>query len=118
NGTVVSNQATATPEGFGPTVSDDPDVSGPQDPTTFVVVSQAALAFGKVVEDLSPETAALPGDRVRYTLQLQAGGDAPLGLVTVTDPISPHLTDVDASMSGGTVSGGGVSWSVGGGDGL
>ena len=72
--------------------------------------SQATLAFDKSVEDLSPATPLLPGDRVRYSLTLTAGGDAPLTDVTVTDDVDVNLTATDASASGGSLSGSRITW--------
>lgn len=110
NGTVVANQAAVAALGIGAILSDDPDVGGSADPTTFVVVSQATLSFSKRVEDRSPTTPYQPGDRVRYTLTLTAGGDAPLTDVVVTDPVDTALGNV--SVSGGSTRAGVVTWSA------
>jgi uncharacterized repeat protein (TIGR01451 family) len=111
NGTAVANQATATPSGFPSILSDDPDVGGASDPTVFLVQSQASLTFTKSVQDLSPLTPYQPGDRVRYTLTVTAGGDAPVRDLSITDTLPATLTTIDASLSNGSVTGNLVSWS-------
>ena len=112
NATLIANQATVAFQGAAPALSDDPATAAANDPTTLMVVSQATVGFTKTVVDLSASTPPLPGDRVRYTLTLTAGGDAPLTNVFIADPIDPALTDVDASMSFGNVTGSTVTWSV------
>lgn len=110
NGTTVSNQASVTAEGVTSVLSDDPDTSASNDPTTFDVSAQAVLTVTKAVADLSPSTPFKPGDRVRYTITLAAQGDAPIRDVTVTDPVDASLTSVAAT--GGTLAGGTITWSA------
>ena len=110
SGTRIENQASVQSAGGVLELSDDPSTAADADPTAFTVVSEAALAFTKDVEDLSADTAALPGDRVRYVLTLESTGDAPLRDIEVSDTLPPELTRIDAGAQGGRVSGGTVRW--------
>ncbi len=114
DGSVVDNQATASVASFPPVLSDDPDRPGASNPTRFLVTSQASLAVSKRVVDLSPSTEFLPGDWVRYDLELTGGGDAPTRLISLTDAVPAGLIDADASATGGSVAGGVVSFGPGG----
>ncbi|MEZ4271056.1 MAG: hypothetical protein R3C68_06375 [Myxococcota bacterium] len=65
DGTLVSNQASVLLGGASQGLSDDPDTVASGDPTNFQVSAQATLSFIKSVQDLSPQTPPLPGDRLR-----------------------------------------------------
>ncbi|MCK5689539.1 DUF11 domain-containing protein, partial [Myxococcota bacterium] len=106
NGTVITNQATVTPAGFASVLSDDPDLGGTSDPTSFSVTSQATLTFTKSVEDLSTGTPYSPGDTIRYHLIVTAGGDSPLRDLVLSDLIDSNLTNIvplNGSLSGSDV---------------
>ncbi len=118
NGTVVANQASVQPAGFAAVLSDDPDLPGSSDVTTFAVVSQASLTVQKGVVDLTPATPFQPGEQVRYDLVLTAGGDAPCRDIVVGDPIDGSLANVDASGSGGSVAAGQLTFDAAGNPGL
>jgi len=114
NATVVANQTTVQIAGFPSVLSDDPDVAGSADPTTFTVAAQAALVMSKQVTDLSPSTPWQPGEQVRYDLVLVAAGDAPTRNIVVTDLVPVALGGIDATASGGSFTAGQVTWGAAG----
>lgn len=84
---------------FGITATATP---APEPEPTF-----AALSVSKIVD----KGAAVPGDRLEYTITVKNTGDAGARQVPVTDTLPGGLTDVAADQ-GGTVEGSTIAWTI------
>lgn len=67
----------------------------------------AALSVSKIVD----KGAAVPGDRLEYTITVKNVGDADARQVPVTDILPGGLTDVAADQ-GGTIEGSTIAWTI------
>ena len=67
----------------------------------------AALSVSKVVD----KSAAMPGDRLEYTVTVKNSGDAEARRVPVTDVLPSGLTSVSADQ-GGTIEGSSIAWTI------
>ncbi len=101
NGTVIHNSASLDS-------NETNAVSSPVAPADVTISSAPVLAVDKAASVAN----VTPGQQVSYTLSYRnTGTDAATGVV-LTDSLPPELTFVSAS-SGGSFSGGTVSWSLG-----
>ncbi|MEK7704295.1 MAG: hypothetical protein AAB426_04995, partial [Myxococcota bacterium] len=91
---LVSNQVTVQAAGLPALLSDDPDVAGPADPTTFIVLGWPDFAAtSKQVRDLTGSAVVTqPGDTLEYTLVVANGGTGSGDDVVVRDPLPAGLT--------------------------
>jgi large repetitive protein len=86
----ASSSSAGRREYDGPLTNGTPGVLDNQDAYTITATDQGYY-FLKSVDDLTtgayPATAAFPGDRLRYTLQIQNYNIPPLNNITVTDDL-------------------------------
>lgn len=114
----VSNQAIVLSAELPAVLSDDPDVSGPADPTVTVLAARPRLLAEKtdaVVLDSAPDGGS-PGDVIEYTVTLRNTGNVALTGVELTDEIPAETTLVAGSVTasaGAVVSEDPVAVSVG-----
>jgi len=102
---LISNQARLTATELAEALlSDDPDTPATADPTSVRVSSLPDLRVTKLIEP--PE--ASPGERVRWTIEVENVGRGRAVGVSISDPLSQLLLDAEAI--GGQVSGGVASW--------
>lgn len=107
NQALISNQARLTTlELPQPQLSDDPDTSAVNDPTSVRVSSLPELLVTKRVEP----SAAAPGERVLWTIDVENVGRGRAVDVQISDPLSQLL--LEANAIGGQVAGGVASWSL------
>ncbi len=112
SGTVVLNQAQLNIDGqvFGS--SDDPAVSGTEDPTETLIASTPLFEVEKISEDLTGDPAVLlPGDTLRYTLTVDNIGGEDAVEMTLRDQVPANTTYVPGSttLNGVTVADSGGS---------
>ena len=103
-GHLVNVQGTVT---LGPKTykTDDPNQSGAENPTTLTIQTLSDLTKStKTVTDLSPGTQLLPGDQVKFTINIQNSGlgDA---TVNVSDPVPSGLAFVSSQSPELTLNG-------------
>ncbi len=108
-GHIVNTQGTVT-LGAKSYKTDDPNQAGAENPTMLTLQVPSDLTKStKTVTDLSPETPFLPGDQVKFTINIvnSGAGDAtvnvsdqiPSGLVFISSQ-SPELTLAGTVLSG------------------
>ncbi|WP_298832489.1 SdrD B-like domain-containing protein [uncultured Piscinibacter sp.] len=110
--TVVLNQARLTSATSQPAVSDDPNVSGAEDPTRTLIASNPVLQVRKVSQDVTGDPAVLrQGDRLRYTITVKNIGTENAVNVTLRDLVPANTSYVAGSttLNGVTVADAGNS---------
>jgi uncharacterized repeat protein (TIGR01451 family) len=119
DGTVCANQgALASPSVIAPpsTNTDNPATPVLNDPTSVVVVSKPVLTastkVAQLIEDANSDGQPSPGDKIRYTITVSNTGSDTAKGVTVSDTLSPLLTNAVLS-TGGTLAGPIASWTLG-----
>ena len=96
--TVVLNQASLTSATSQPAISDDPSVSGAEDPTRTLIASSPLLQVRKVSQDMTGDPAVLrQGDRLRYTITVKNIGTENAVNVTLRDLVPANTTYVAGS---------------------
>ena len=100
SGTVVLNQARLASATSQAVVSDDPNVSGAEDPTRTLVGSSPVLQVRKVSQDMSGDPAVLrQGDRLRYTITIKNVGTENAVNARLRDLVPVHTTYVAGSTT-------------------
>lgn len=95
NGTVVLNQARLNVAGTALLLSDDPAISGSQDPTPIVIQSAPAFRIQKISQDLTGDpNVLLPGETLRYTITVKNIGNANASDAMLRDQIPGNTTYV------------------------
>ncbi|MET0985474.1 MAG: hypothetical protein ABW034_08715 [Steroidobacteraceae bacterium] len=98
NATVLLNQARLTVAGTTLLLSDDPALSGPQDPTPIVIQSAPVFRVQKISQDMSGDpNVLLPGETLRYTLTVKNIGNANATDAVLRDQIPSNTTYVAGS---------------------
>ena len=100
SGTVVLNQAQLSSATSAPAVSDDPNVSGAEDPTRTLIASSPVLQVRKVSQDITGDPAVLrQGDRLRYTITVKNIGTENAGNASLRDLVPANTTYVAGSTT-------------------
>ncbi len=92
--------------------TDDPNQPGAENPTALTLQVPSNLTQStKTVTDLSPDTPLLPGDQVKFTINIQnsGAGDA---TVNISDPIPSGLSFVSSQSPELTLAGSVLTGSV------
>ena len=98
NGTIVLDQAQMLISGILFEASDDPNISGTQDPTQTVIVSAPAFRLQKTVQDITSGTAIVsPGDTLRYTITAKNIGTENASGVSLRDQIPANTSYIAGS---------------------
>jgi large repetitive protein len=98
NGTIVLDQAQLMAGGSELLRSDDPAISGPQDPTPLVIQSAPLFRVLKTSQDLTGEPNVLrAGDTLRYTITVKNIGNANATDAAIRDQIPANTTYVSGS---------------------
>ncbi len=93
DGTAVLNQAELTLFGYGSSLSDDPNISGSDNPTRTTIISAPQWQFEKIVDDLTGASSVLlPGDQLRYTISIKNVGSENALNVLLRDAIPANTT--------------------------
>jgi large repetitive protein len=100
NGTEVLNQAELMLFGFGTIPSDDPNISGDENPTRTLISSAPAWIFEKTVTDLTGAPSVLfAGDRLSYRISVKNIGSENAIDVVLRDLIPAETTYVAGSTT-------------------
>ena len=100
SGTVVLNQARLTSATSQAAVSDDPNVSGAEDPTRTLIASSPVLQVRKVSQDMTGDPAVLrQGDRLRYTITVKNIGTENAVNATLRDLVPANTAYVAGSTT-------------------
>jgi len=101
NGTVVTNQSTLfLDDGSTLTLSDDPNVSGDEDPTRITIGSAPEFLVQKISTDLTGDpNILLAGETLRYTITVKNIGNADAVDVLLRDAVPVNTTYVPASTT-------------------
>lgn len=93
--------------GVTATATPTPEPTPTPTPTPTPEPTYAALSVSKVVD----KGAAVPGDRLEYTVTVKNSGDAEARQVSVTDVLPGGLTSVSADQ-GGAIEGSTIAWTI------
>ncbi len=100
SGTVVLNQALLSSFGVVIDHSDDPNVSGDEDPTRTLINSAPSFEIWKTSQDLTGDPAVLlAGDTMRYTITLKNIGNENAVNVILRDQVPANTTYVANSTT-------------------
>lgn len=100
DGTQVLNQAELTLFGYGTQLSDDPNISGHENPTRTRIVSAPQWQIEKTVTDLTGATAILfAGDRLRYNVSVKNVGTEDAFDVVLRDVVPANTSYVAGSTT-------------------
>ena len=100
NGTLVLNQAQIQIPNFTLLNSDDPNVTGTNDPTQTLIGSSPQLQVEKTVQDLTGSpTVHVSGDTMRYTITVKNVGNEDLTNSILSDQIPANTTYVANSTT-------------------
>lgn len=100
NGTIVLNQAQVMVAGSELQRSDDPGVSGAQDPTGIVIESAPVFRVHKTSQDMTSDpNVLLAGETLRYTITIKNIGNDNAADVALRDQIPANTTYVAGSTT-------------------
>ncbi len=100
DGSLVYSQSQLYIFGYGAVLSDDPEVSGTNDPTQITITSSPEWLFTKTSEDLTNSSSVLmPGDQIHYEMTIQNIGSEDASGVTLTDTIPAHTSYVPGTTT-------------------